>query len=302
MNIIITGAGGFLGDHLINFLSHKIQEKVSIYSLGTKELPKCKYYYINDVTDLKQINYAISSIKPDYLFHLAGASNNSLDFDSLKSVNTTYAYNLLKSLEINDLQDHTKIIMVGTSAEYGKIKYEDLPISENQTPNPETIYGKTKYDQTKNALSWQQDSRKLVVVRPFNIIGSKMPRHLAIGNFFYQICSITEKGFLKTGNLHTERDFVDVYDVVNLMWKLINNERAFGEVINICTGKPLPLKVLVNRMINLSGKEIKQVTDEHRIRKDDITIHYGDNKKLLSIIGDYTFMPWRETINKIMEN
>ena len=54
-------------------------------------------------------------------------------------------------------------------------------------------------------------------------------------------------------------------------------------------------------MIKRSGKDIKKVIDADRIRKNDINIHFGDNKKLLSIVGDYTFVPWRETINKIME-
>ena len=301
MNIIITGAGGFLGQHLINFLSENINEEVSIYSLGSKSLPKCKNYYIDDINDKRQINLAISSIKPDYLFHLAGTANNSLDINTIKSVNTTYASILLNSLEINNLQNHTKIMIVGSSAEYGVIKHENLPISENNKElKPKTLYGKTKYNQTINSLSWQQKSRNLVVVRPFNIIGKNMPQYLAIGNFFSQICSIPDKGLLKTGNLNVERDFIDVYDVVNIMWKLINNDKSYGEVINICKGKSIPLIDLVNLMINLSRKKIEHVIEHNRIRKDEHPIHYGDNKKLLSIIGDYKFISWKKTINKIM--
>ena len=299
MNVLITGAGGFLGYHLVNFISQKIK-KVNLFTLGRKKVPKCKHFFLDDLNNVNKINSAISSIKPDYVFHLAGTSNNSLDLDIIESVNTTYSNNILDSLEINDLHNHTKIMIVGSSAEYGTINYKDLPISENQKPKPKTVYGKTKYSQTIKALLWQQNSRKLVVVRPFNIIGEKISKNLAVGNFFFQICSIARKGILKTGNINVERDFVDVFDVINIMWKLINNDKAYGEVVNICSGKSSPLIDLVNLMIKLSNKEIEHVIDHDRIRKDDIPVHFGDKNKLLSIIGDYKFIPWTESITKIM--
>ena len=63
------------------------------------------------------------------------------------------------------------------------------------------------------------------------------------------------KGVLKTGNLNIKRDFIDVFDVVCIMWKLINNEKSYGEVVNICTGTPSLLIDLVNQMISLSEKK-----------------------------------------------
>ena len=109
MNIVITGAGGFLGQHLINYLNKILSEDFSIFNLSSKKIPNCKNYKIDDITDIEQINLAISSIKPDYLFHLAGTSDNSLDDDSIKAVNIIYANNLLSSLEKNNLHLVNKI-------------------------------------------------------------------------------------------------------------------------------------------------------------------------------------------------
>ena len=146
MNIVITGAGGFLGQHLINYLNKILSEDFSIFNLSSKKIPNCKNYNIDDITDIEQINLAISSIKPDYLFHLAGTSDNSLDDDSIKAVNIIYANNLLSSLEKNNLHNHTKIIIVGSSAEYGTIKPPKIYLfNENLKPKPKSIYGKTKY-------------------------------------------------------------------------------------------------------------------------------------------------------------
>ena len=301
MNILITGAGGFLGQHLINFLLKSLHEDDFIYNLGKKKISNCINYNIDDINDKEQINSAISKIRPDYLFHLAGSSDKYLDFESMKSVNTTYSNNLLKALEINNLHDHTKIMIVGSSAEYGPVNNEDLPISEDLKPNPLTNYGKTKYDQTVNSILWQQNSRKLVVVRPFNIIGKHIPDSLAIGSFYSQIRSMHVKGNLRTGNLKIKRDFIDVNDVVNIMWKLINNNNSYGEVINICTGKPTLLSDLVNLMIDLSGKKIKCETEHNRIRKNDMDLHYGNNKKLLSIVNNYKFISCTNSIKKMMK-
>ena len=85
------------------------------------------------------------------------------------------------------------------------------------------------------------------------------------------------------------------------MWKLINNNKAYGEVVNICTGTPSLLIDLVNQMISLSEKKIKCKIEKNRVRNDDIKVHYGDNKKLISIIGNYEFIFWKKTIIKIMQ-
>ena len=186
--------------------------------------------------------------------------------------------------------------------EKSSVSYSELPISENYQPNPETIYGKTKYEQTLHALNWHKPDRNLVIVRPFNVIGLKMPIHLALGSFINQIESLPDKGDLKTGNLNTKRDFIDVDDVINLMWNLINNKHANGEIINICSGKAVAVGDILELVIKLSGKEISIVSEEERIRKNDSLIHFGDNTKLLKIVGDYNFTSWKNTINKIMEN
>ena len=54
-------------------------------------------------------------------------------------------------------------------------------------------------------------------------------------------------------------------------------------------------------MINLSKKEIKCIIEKSRVRNDDIIVHYGDNKKLINMIGNYEFIFWKKTINKIMK-
>ena len=302
MRILITGAGGFLGSHLISFLKNNLETNFEIFNLGKNKVNNSDLLFLDDIKNQDQINKYLSDIRPHYLFHLAGAANSSIDLNECKLVNVDYAKFLLRAIEINNIQHQTRVLVTGTSAEYGRVSYSELPISENYQPNPETIYGKTKYEQTLHALNWHKPDRNLVIVRPFNIIGLKMPIHLALGSFINQIESLPDKGDLKTGNLNTKRDFIDVDDVINLMWNLINNKHANGEIINICSGKAVAVGDILELVIKLSGKEISIVSEEERIRKNDSLIHFGDNTKLLKIVGDYNFTSWKNTINKIMEN
>ena len=89
---------------------------------------------------------------------------------------------------------------------------------------------------------------------------------------------MSHKGSLITGNLNTKRDFIDVHDVVSLMWKLINNSNAYGEIVNICSCKATSILEILNYVIKLSGKNITISSVEVRMRKNDMLIHFGDNQ------------------------
>ena len=299
MRILITGAGGFLGSHLISFLKNNLETNFEIFNLGKNKVNNSDLLFLDDIKNQDQINKYLSDIRPHYLFHLAGAANSSIDLNESKLVNVDYAKFLLRAIEINNIQHQTRVLVTGTSAEYGRVSYSELPISENYQPNPETIYGKTKYEQTLHALNWHKPDRNLVIVRPFNVIGLKMPIHLALGSFINQIESLPDKGDLKTGNLNTKRDFIDVDDVINLMWKLINNKSAYGEVVNICTGVAVSISDILNSLVKLSGKEIAIVSEEKRMRSHDLLVHFGNNKKLNQIVGDYKFTSIKSTIKNI---
>ena len=298
MRALITGASGFLGTHL---LSHLSKLGCELYTLGNSKIEGYKHYYIENTISRPIINKAIEEIRPDFIFHLAGdpLSNNILQSFS---VNTFYALEILQSLEDNNLDQSTKVILIGSAAEYGFKKDSELPISESQVKLPMSLYGRTKLAQTEISMSWQEKNRKLFVLRPFNIIGPRMPLHLAMGSFINQIRQMGDKGILETGNLNVSRDFIDVRDAVNLMWNLANNENSYGEVINLSSGSPSSLNEIVDKMVECSGKDIIVKTRKALKRKNDMKIHYGDNSKLLQLVGNYRFLHYEETIMNVFKS
>ena len=297
MKILITGAAGFLGQNLVQYL---LKKKCEIFNLGASEIKGSTHFLLQDTSDKKVIKDAILGIKPDYVFHLAGVAIRDTDILSSFKVNTFFCDYLLQAIDHANLGYHTKVIVIGSAAEYGRVNQSQLPIAESFTPKPTTTYGISKLAQTHTALAWQRESKALVIVRPFNIIGDNMPDHLAVGSFVKQINSMSANGVLKTGALDSSRDFISVSDVVHLMWKLINTQKAYGEIVNLCTGKATLIKDVLNYLIRLSGKKIELITTEDRLIRRDIKIHYGDNTKLLKLIGNYEFIPWTVTLSSVI--
>lgn len=297
MKALLTGANGFLGKHLVNKLNSAGYE---VYSLGRVEVKNTNFFYLECPEDKKIIKKCLSDIKPNYLFHLAGTVSTD-ELESIR-VNTKYAENILNALDECNLAKTTRVLMVGSASEYGKINEKNLPIKECLEPKPSSLYGNTKLQQTQVGLNWKSEENFIVIARPFNIIGPAMPRFLAVGNFMNQIDLIESEGEIFAGNLNSQRDFVDVDDVCNIFLELINCNDANGEIINICSGKPKQIGEILDFLIKNSGKIIKITTDKSLIRTQDIPIHFGDNAKLKDLLRDFRLTPWSITLRKLIDH
>jgi len=298
MKAIITGASGFLGTHLANRL---LSENIELYSLGNNQTHRFHHYPVGNRVDKRMIDACISEVRPDFIFHLAGTTKQESLMYSF-TVNRFFALKILQSLEDHSLDTKTTIVLIGSAAEYGLVNEDDLPIRESKISNPIDLYGHSKVAQSKISLSWSNEKRKLIILRPFNIIGPNMPIHLALGNFVNQINSFgPDGGQLKTGNLNTSRDFIDVRDATEIIWRLSKNRNAYGEVVNLCTGKSTLLSKLLAKLIENSGKSVMIQTKKNLERKNDMTDHYGDNDKLISLLNGYRFKEWEESIKYISQ-
>ena len=85
-----------------------------------------------------------------------------------------------------------------------------------------------------------------------------------------------------------------------MLWDISSREEAYGEVYNACSGIPLSLLEIVEYMIDFSGTNLTIKQEKTRFRKDDMKIHYGDNSKILSIIPDINFTPWKKGIEGML--
>jgi len=282
VNVLVTGASGFSGTHLLRLLQ---SESVNIFTHGPVKGIIGKHFD-TPVHDLPAMVDVVRDAEPDYVLHLAGIAWAE-HYSDFYSVNTLYAANLLQALEIAGWKD-SPVLLVGTSAEYGMVSLDQLPVTEQTPACPSSHYGVSKLAQTQLGQTLALAGRKVVMLRPFNIIGRGMGDHLSVKSFARQIAEVMLKRrppVVSVGNLSSSRDFVDVREVVNIYWQLIRTPAAYGQLINICSGRPTPTSDVLQRLISLSGMAIEIRTDSARLKPLDVGAHYGSPEKLRSILG-----------------
>ena len=295
----VTGAGGFSGRHLVR---HLVAMGVDVHRLSAKPGGGSGDERIHtvDPADASVLAVALRSIRPDWIFHLAGLAAGS-DVAAYYRINVLYAANLLQAAEISGLSDRP-MLWVGTAAEYGSLDATQLPVVESAPARPVGHYGISKLAQTHMGLAAARAGRPIVIARPSNIIGPGMPDHIAIQSFARQIAAITagrQPPVIETGNLDGIRDFIDVADVARLYVQLMQTPRARGEIVNVCTGEGTSLRDILERMIKRSGLTIEVRLDPARLRGLDVSAYIGSTAKLRALLGEVHFTPLDETLYRI---
>ena len=220
MKILITGANGFVGRHLVTCLE---QDGHNLFGLDLQEDNSNKEqlaYYKCDIRDYASVHELIEKICPDQIYHLAGLSsvksceeNPGLAID----VNVKGTLNLLHALKARKLFN-TRLLVVSSAQVYGKFFYEMCPIKESEPVNPCNEYATTKACAEVFSKQFQSIyGLDVVIARPFNHFGPGQQ----LGFFFSDVCSQLaeiEQGarepVISVGNISVARDFLDVRDVV----------------------------------------------------------------------------------------
>jgi nucleoside-diphosphate-sugar epimerase len=278
VRVLLTGAGGFCGKHLLSYLR---QQDVEVHTLGRQAASET--HYRAAVTDVCGLAEVLKGSQPDYIIHLAGVSHTA-DMALLYQINTAYAAALLQALELTGNRE-TPVLLVGSSAEYGRVTAEELPISEALPARPYNHYGISKLAQTLMGLACR---RPVVTVRPFNLIGEGMPEHLMMKSFARQIADIAmgrRPPVMEVGNLNPTRDFIDARQAMKLYWQLIQTPAAYGEIVNICSGREVRIADVLNRMLEISGVRAEIRPQDSRLRPEEVLFHYGSVEKLKRLTG-----------------
>lgn len=300
MKALVTGGGGLCGRFLLRYLD---TIGIEAHTLSTKStINHHPHHQISDLLDAEAIKRILKSIKPDYIFHLAGVMHTGNPSIFYK-VNTQFAVTIFYAMEKADIVN-SPILIVGTSAEYGVVLSHQLPISEELSPHPYNHYGISKLAQTLEGLAYYRKGHPVVIVRPFNIIGPNMNKHLVVQNIVSQIAMI-KKGIkepvIEVGNLNSKRDFIDVRDVVEIYWKLINSPSAYGEIINICTGESVSIKQILTTLTSLTQVEAEIRVKPSLLKPIDIPDHYGNTAKLKRILGYVPSLDIKASLSLILQ-
>lgn len=279
--VLITGVSGFCASHLVT----RLRKTESVFICGTDiskvkpvNMPLDSYRQV-DITDSGQLIELVQQLRPDWIFHLAGLVGNANVADIYR-VNVSGTINLLDAY--CRFAPEASLLLVGSAAEYGSVTSDVLPVTEEQACNPVGAYGISKYAVTMAGLDFaSRYNKKIVIARPFNIIGTGISSNLVLGavlNRIKQALVNQVDPVVKIGNVASARDFIAVEDVVDAYVQMIQGD-YWGEIFNICSGQPRTIQSLIEQLVSISARPITFETDSELYRSTDPPLFYGNCEK-----------------------
>lgn len=305
MKCLVTGASGFIGSHLTEFL---LRQGLSVYGLDKKmgkfltDLPGDFHFISCNLVDRERVMEAVAGVRPDYVFHLAA---QSLPKVSWEDPETTFRINVFGTLYLLDAIRAAgidpRIVIFCSSGEYA-ISKNGKPISEDFPLEPYNPYALSKITQDHlSFLYWKAHQMRIVRVRPFFIIGPRKTGDVS-SDFARGVVAI-ERGLakkLRVGNLDIVRDFLDVQDAVRAIY-LIADQGISGETYNICAGTGHKVGEIIEELQHLSKAMIETESDPSLLRRLDEPIKIGDNSKLRDL-GWSPSIPFQESLAMILDS
>jgi GDP-4-dehydro-6-deoxy-D-mannose reductase len=313
-NYLITGFSGFVSRYFFEYL-HQIQEKANIFGVDIAEPSfdfKC-YSNINtkfskvDLLDKNKVREIMLRSQPDFILHLASFSSVALSWQ--KPVlsfnnNTNIFLTLLEAVRETGIK--CKVLSVGSSEEYGIVKNEDVPLSESVQLNPISPYAVARVSQELLSKIYIDGyGLNIIMTRSFNHIGPWQKEVFAVSSFAKQMVKIKKenrnKGVLRVGNFDIVRDFLDVRDVVKAYYLLLQKGKR-GEIYNVCAGRGIALKELINCIADYLRIKVELKVDQSLIRPNDNPVIIGNNKKIRDELGWHPEIPLKKSIADICDH
>ncbi|MGB9860205.1 MAG: NAD-dependent 4,6-dehydratase LegB, partial [Moorellaceae bacterium] len=289
--VLVTGAAGFIGSHLVEELvkrGHRVKAFVRYNARNEwgwlQSLPCINdiEVYTGDIRDYDSVKHAIRGV--NIVFHLAaliGIPYSYLTPLAYIKTNVEGTYNILQAAREEGVE---RVIHTSTSEVYGTAHY--VPIDEEHPLQAQSPYAASKIGADQLALSFHRSfGLPVVVVRPFNTFGPRQSARAIIPTIITQVLSGIQT--IRLGNLHPTRDFNYVLDTVSGIITVGLAEEAVGQVVNLGSGREVSIRELALIIERLSGKEISIEQEDLRVRPPGSEVErlLCDNRKARRLTG-----------------
>ena len=284
--VLITGATGFAGGHLVESLAGSNRLVGWGRSTPRPEIAHLVESHAVDLLDRAQVRSAIASLRPSTIFHLAGAPNVA---ESWRDTTKPLAGNVLATSHLFDAIRRAgltcRVLVTGTAVVYAP---SDTPIKEEGTLAPGNPYALSKLAQEQLAMrAFADDGLDIVMVRSFNHTGPRQPPAFVAPSMARQIALI-EKGdaepVIRVGNLDARRDFTDVRDVVRAYVSLATLGKS-GEIYNVGSGVGRSIQSLLDALKSRARVEVRVEVDPERFRPTETSALVADTTRLRDRTG-----------------
>ena len=299
--VLVTGAGGFVGQHLLRALTPH-GPVVGWFRADLSHPPVAGVAWAPvELLDRVSVERALAQARPSAVYHLAGVAHVG---DSWAHAEETFAANVLGTSNLVDaiatLGLTCRVLVTGSATIY-QASAEALTEASPIAPN--TPYGTSKLAQEMVALAaWTQLGIPAVVTRSFNHTGPLQSPAFAAPGFARQLARI-EAGLapptISVGNLDAQRDIADVRDTVRAYVALMTQGRP-GQCYNVCAGRTISIRQVLDGLVARVGLPVDVVTDPARMRPADTPIVLGSHAKLTADTGWRPQHPLDDTLDALL--
>lgn len=313
MKVLVTGAGGMVGSHMVELLHSQGHDVLGTYYKPTTditELDSAISMMECDVRYYASVQKIIADFKPDQIFHLAAQSYPTVSWVRPQETmdtninGTVNIFEAVKSVRVLDGSYDPMVVVACSSAEYGQTlnEIEDPYVVETAQLKPLHPYGVSKVGQ--DLLSFQyfmNDHIRCIRVRIFNSTGTRKVNDVT-SDFTKRAVLAERSGVytLRVGNLETKRAIMDQRDLVNGLL-LLAEKGIPGEVYNISSEYCYQMKDIVTMIEEQIGHKFTIEVDSKLFRPTDERIIIGNIDKLKRDTGWRQQIPMKQTIADMLD-
>jgi len=292
--VLVTGAGGFIGSHLVERLVHEGAEVRAfvhynsrndwgLLELVSEPVKQAIEVTSGDVQDPFFVRKAVRGCK--VVFHLASLIPIPYSYVAPQAFVTTNTIGAVNVMQACLDEDVARVVHTSTSEVYGTAQY--VPIDEAHPLRGQSPYAASKIGADMIAESyWRSFALPVSIIRPFNTYGPRQSARAVIPTIIAQALTAD---VIKLGSTAPTRDFNFVEDTVEAFVRIASNAAAIGQVTNVGTGRETSIVELVHTVLGLLRSSSRIETDEQRVRPDlsEVERLVCDNRKAKQLL-DWT--------------
>lgn len=292
MKILVTGADGFIGSHVVETLvksGHEVRAFVLYNSFNSwgwldeseQSIRDSIDVFAGDIRDPHGVDKAVE--KQDVVLNLAALIAIPYSYHSPDTYIDTNIKGTLNILQAARRHNVKRVVQTSTSEVYGTAQY--IPIDEVHPLHPQSPYAATKVGADQLALSFHASFDVPVgILRPFNTYGPRQSARAVIPTIISQLAN---KSKVKLGSLSPTRDFSFVQDTANGFLAAAQSDAIVGQTINLGSGFEISIKELAETIAKLMNTKLELVDDEQRVRPENSEVErlHASIEKAKALLG-----------------
>lgn len=300
--VLVTGAAGFAGGHLVEQLAGQHEIVGWTRSLPPPDIARFATWKQIDLLDRAAVRRAIAELRPSAVYHCAGLPHVADSWQhstEALSTNVFVTHHLLDALRRSG--NGCRVLIPGSATVYAS---SSDPITEEGRLAPANPYAVSKLAQEQlGIVAFRDDGIEVVVTRSFNHTGPRQSSAFAAPNMARQIALIEAGAMeptIKVGNLDAMRDLTDVRDTVRAYAQLMKLGRP-GIIYNVASGVGRTIRSVLDALIARARAAVSIEIDPAQLRPADIPVLVGDSARLRGDTGWTPRIPFEQTLDDLLD-